>query len=154
MKKRKILKIIVSVFISLIILILVHEFGFYFERYIYWKDETLSCPEISRDYYKKEEYGTMHEDILFSKYYYKDDENVFTKNLDSIYVEDDKEKISLIIKNSLDILYKQDNNDFVNFDYDIITSNDYYSLVTGGRYELLHYYDIDEHILYVIQYSK
>lgn len=164
MKKKRFLKIFFSILICLIILSFTFFLGFACEKNYFWKNYWVPCPKISDEYYKKEEYVTNHYGLIFSKYYYSSEaDDVFVENLNPTLVGDDAEKIKNCISDFLNVLSELNAEDDVEFDYDIVTSNDYYSLVIEGKsiwryYDesqtLLHYYDVDEHVLYVIQYSK
>ncbi len=69
-------------------------------------------------------------------------------------VENNIETIKNNISTSLNKLSEFDNHINVEFNYDSITSDDYCSLKSNGESVLLHYYDVDEHILYKTYFPK
>lgn len=157
MKAKKIIKIVVLTFICLFILSVVFLFG--------WFDSEFYSSLVGRKYYSayEEKYYKMesyrspnHSNLSFSRYYYLQFyiKEAFPGSSKCISVEDNVETIKKYISTSLDELYESDNNIDIEFNYDAITSNDYYYLRIEGEEVFLRYYDIDENILYKIYFYK
>lgn len=74
--------------------------------------------------------------------------NIINDNVEKV-----KEDISILLKKLKEI----DNSLDIEFDYESITSDDYYEIKTQNGIENIYcflYYDIDEHVLYKILIPK
>lgn len=154
-KKTKILVMFMSLIIVLLVTLL---YGIYV-----WFTSSRIESSPNAKYYKYERYETpMDKTIYFSKkYYYDEADEFYKKNGNGRYmlVENNVETIKNNISIALNKLNELDNSINIEFNYDNITSNDYYDLSEGynlsvGEDVLLYYYDIDEHILYVTHFFK
>lgn len=146
MKKKKVL-LKVAIFIHFnIVLLLVFHIGMFMGAITPKPYISL----IGDNYYKKEGHYSIdtYNDLL--KFYYNEEPN-YLENKEYILVGNKTEKIKVIIKDSLAEL-RETNNVNIDFDYDSVTSNDRFYLIKKSFFEsmLLHYYDVDENILYVI----
>lgn len=147
----KILRIVVK-FICLSIVLLVI---FFVGEWLYWifPCEDYEPSLLSYEYYKSEKYVNSDPFILFEKYYYSENpEKKEYKYHKYKLVKDNVETIKEYINTSLEKLHELDNTNNIEFNYDSITSNGYYLLktFTDDNMVVLHYYDADEHILYVL----
>lgn len=146
----------VAKFIYLILVLFVAYLGFFYaypSGYVAWKG--ISNFYAGCDFYKKEYYNTHDINVSFSKYYYHEAAGKLKiEKMNYSLVEDNVEIIKNNISISLNKLHELDNPITVEFDYDSITSDDYYSLNSNGESVLLHYYDVDENILYIISFPE
>lgn len=55
---------------------------------------------------------------------------------------------------SLENIKQSNENDYIEFNSNIITSNDYYKLLKNGDSLYLHYYDVDDNVLYMFDVKK
>lgn len=144
---------------SIIFLIISLFFAFIIGECIWLTTPTVYPPSLlSYEYYKAEQSINSEPVITFFKYYYnKDIEEI--ENNDYVLVEENVESIKNNISNSLNKIHEFDESISNEFNYDIITSNDFYfsEIVEGEELFILHYYDVDERILYVtyfpVEYS-
>lgn len=148
--KKKIIGLLI--FIFLIILLIDLVFG---SAYAWFTDSRVygvSAHYSSVDFYKVEHY--LSPEVSFDKYYYKEDKGkeLLKQSHYKLIGEKDKEVIEYI-NIALNRLHEQDESIDINFDYDNITSNDYYCFwKTYEESRVLDYYDIDNHILYIISF--
>lgn len=124
-----------------------------YSEYEYYKEETYffsnnSDEKISRFYYLNNP----------DEIYYKKNPNYIDEN--KIYctlVGNDIEKLQESIKISFDKLNELDKNSDIEFNYENITSNDYYAFYKKKKYDKVYnnivYFDVETHIRYEITYS-
>lgn len=146
MSLKKVAKVFVKIIFCLIILVIAYSLG----ACSYWiKDQNKSI--IANDYYKMEFYKSTDETTSFSKYYYEENIDIEKKyKLGNDSVEEVRKNIEIAI----DKLHKLDNSINIEFDYDIVTSNDFYLLRNDSDFICFQYYDVEEYILYEIYLSK
>lgn len=146
----------IMTFIKVIGLVIVLIVAFLLGSYIWvLSPKVYEPPILSYDFYKSERYLNSDPFILFSKYYYYEDLGEIW-NDEYILIDDNVEMIKNYIRVSLNKLHEFDNSIDVEFNYDIIQSSDYYFLETIEEESLviLHYYDVDEHILYTTYFPE
>lgn len=152
MKAKKIILIGVKFICFNIVLIVAFIMGSYL-----WviSHKTYEPPFFSYEFYKSEMYLNSDPFILFSKYYYYENPSEMWSN-DYMLIENNVETVKTNISTSLNKLHELDNAINIEFNYDIITSNDYYFLKTikDENLILLYYYDVDEHILYTTYFPN
>lgn len=113
--------------------------------------EGISNHYNSNDFYKWENYNINQLNLSFFKYYYHEEEGQLKiKNMNYELIDNNAETVKSNIRIFLDKLHELNKPIDIEFDYDIITSNDYYSLKSNEERKLLHYYDIEENVLYII----
>lgn len=151
MKVKKVIKIVVLTFICIIILSIDFLFGWLDSEF---SNSFIGCKfynELGSDYYKREKYvSSDFNGTSFQKYYYhQDDYTVICKGrITCSPVKGKEELVKNYIKTSLNNLHELDNNIEIDFDYDVITSDDYYYVEYDEGMTFLYYYDAGEHILY------
>lgn len=117
--------------------------------------EGVSNHYVHLDSYKMERYRTSVLHLSFYKdYYHEAAGKKKIENMNYTVVEDNVETIKNNVSIFLNKLQELDNPIDVEFNYDNITSDDYYSLISNEESVLLHYYDMDENILYIISYPE
>lgn len=114
------------------------------------KKETL----YEEDYYKKELYNTFNDNAFVKIFYYYDNpDNI--KNKKNILSSDNINKLKKEINFSLNRLHELNNVINLEFNYDIITEDDYYLPIEENENEYyFQYYDTDGKVLYEIFCSK
>lgn len=153
--KKKILKIAIKIICLCIILFI----AFFIGECLYpiFSSSDYEPSLLSYNFYKSETYVNPEPFLLFEKYYYLEN----PKKKDYKYnnykmVKNNEKLIRDYINVSLMNLHKLDNSINIEFNYDSITSNDYYLLKTfdNDKTIVLHYYDVDKDILYVTYFPE
>lgn len=154
MNKSKIIKIVLIV-AYLILLLIAIFFGYTYAWFTSSIKEGVSFYYDSCDYYKAEHYNTSDVSLYLSKYYYHDAEGKLKiKNMKYISVGNRIEYIKKYISTFLEKIHELEGLNNAEFNYDAITSNDYYLLKLYNEEVLLHYYDVEDNILYIMVYSE
>lgn len=156
MKKNKIIKITLMV-IFLIIVLIDLFLGYTYASFSSSRRLGLLIPYYCWDFYKEENYkipDTPDTNISFSKrYYYEEYDGSFVE--DMILIKENVEEIKNNISISFNKLKELDDSIPIEFDLESITPDDYYTIDAIRKYDnelvsRISYYDVDEHILYVI----
>ena len=149
MNKKKIVK---NILICLFVLILDFFLGYFYTKF------SSSRPVvnfIAGDFYKSEEFYNYKNDYSISKVYYNEEVgNEIVNERKFLLVEDNIQKIQENINISLSNIEQSNENNNLEFNYDIITSNDYYILLKKENNLYLYYYDEDDNILYKFDVIK
>lgn len=137
----------IKIFVCLIILCFVF---FVLGELCYWNKDKHPTMLVA-GYYKKEFYKSTDEVTSFVKYYYKESVDI---NKKYVLGEDNVDVVKDNIKAAISKLYELDNSINIKFNYDDITSNDYYLLVNDLDFICFEYYDVEEYVLYEVYLSK
>lgn len=154
MNKSKIIKIVLTIAYLILMLIAIF-FGYTYAWFTSSSKEGVSSYYDSCDYYKIEHYNTSDVSLYLSKYYYHDEAGKLNiKNMKYISVGNRIEFIKKYISTFLEKIHELEELSDIEFNYDAITSNDYYSLKLYNEEVLLHYYDVEDNILYIMSYPE
>lgn len=149
MKRKKVIKIILIMFP---VLILDFFYGYFYTNY------TSSRPaiiHINEDFFKSEEFHNLKNNYSITKSYYSEEiGKEITNKRKYLLVGDNVQNIREYINMSLENIKQSNENDYIEFNSNIITSNDYYKLLKNGDSLYLHYYDVDDNVLYMFDVKK
>ncbi len=135
---------IVLIILFIIGLLIVYNLGYIYASYV---DSTATFYFFGGDFYREDIY---YSDLYYHVQYYHD--NVGEEMIDDkdyLLVGDNDEKIKNYIKNTVDNINASGEQNVV-FNYEIVTSNDYYLLSNYYDKKSLYYYDTDESVLYTM----
>lgn len=151
MKSKNIIKIIILTFIFLIMVLVDLILGYTYARFSSSRVYGVSYQYTFLDYYNKaERYSSSN--VSFYKYYYEAVDNQDVVKTNYKLVAENDEIIKKNINIALEKFHELDKPIDIDFDYNSITSNDYYSLNFDDGGVRLHYYDEDEHVLYIVSF--
>lgn len=138
-------------FISLTIVLLV---TLLYALYVWFTSSKIESLTDGKSY-KYERYENYNDQTIYfvKEYYYEESDAFYENNYRYTLVKNNAEKIKKYINISLNKLNELDDTLNIEFNYDTVTSNDYYYMIEEKNV-LLYYYDIDEHILYVTHFFK
>ena len=144
-KFRKICHIIVALAIILLDLFL----GYFYAEF---SSSKVDINLIRRKFYKCEGYN--YKIINYTKEYYeKEQGKILINNGKYNLVNENKEKIKDNITTTINYINNSTKNN-IEFDFDNISPNDYYLLIESDDTNYLHYYDVENDVLYLLDIPK
>lgn len=151
MKRDKVKKIFLIV-LNLIVLVCFLLLGYF---YAWYTDSKVYFNKSVYEYYKKENYNISNKYLFFSKeFYHEDSGKSMIEKRNFRLVEDNIEKINNNIEKFFDILYDSDKKINIDFDYELISFDDYYDMCVYENNMSLNYYDVSENILYIFEFPN
>lgn len=145
-KKRKTIYYTIAIFI----IVLLDLFLGY--SYAEFSSSKVDINFVVREFYKSEGYNYKKIDYT-KEYYSKEHGKILINNGKYNLVNENEEKIRDNITTTINYINNSTKNN-IEFDFKNISPNDYYLLIESDDANYLHYYDVENNVLYLLDIPK